>query len=188
MNRLGLLATVASLALTGAAFAQTSNSTTPPATPKPAATSTAPATTPAPRSSAMKPAQAPATTAAQPATQPEQKTVAAPAKPAEPKAAMAKNPRMKPAKAAHATHEPRTMRSAERARARHHAAMHATMATDRLADRETKALNVLEAKGYGSSYENFQRDGKNYSAMVMKNGKPEKVIVNPDTGAITPQR
>ncbi len=153
MNRLALLATVASFALTGAAFAQTGNSTTTPTTPpKPAATATAPAKA---------------------AAQPAKKTATAPTKPAAPKAAMAKKD-MKPVKAAH--HE----------RAKKPAAMRPTMAADRLADRETKALNVLEAKGYGGSYQNFQRDGKNYSAMVMKNGKPEKVIVNPDAGTVTP--
>lgn len=181
MNRLALLATVASLTLTGAAFAQT-NSTSSTTPPTPAAAATAPTQTPS--TSAQTAPLAPAAPAPEKsmAAQPEDKTATEPAKsaetakPAEPKAAMERKA------------EPRPMRAVHHERMRHHTAMHATMAASRLADRETKALNVLQANGYGSDYQNFQRDGNNYSATVTKNGKPEKVTIDPDTGTVTPQR
>ncbi len=56
----------------------------------------------------------------------------------------------------------------------------------RVVDRETRALNVLEAEGYGGNYTDFQSDGSSYSAMVMHDGKPQKVIIDPDAGTVTP--
>lgn len=60
------------------------------------------------------------------------------------------------------------------------------MAAARVVDRETRALNVLEAEGYGGNYTDFQSDGSSYSAMVMHDGKPQKVIIDPDAGTVTP--
>ena len=78
------------------------------------------------------------------------------------------------------------MKSAHRERAKRHAAMKPTIAAARVAGRETRALNVLEAEGYGGNYTDFQSDGSNYSAMVMHNGNPQKVIIDPDAGTVTP--
>jgi hypothetical protein len=166
MNRLLLLATVAAVALTGAAFAQTNGTST---APKPAATATAPATTtpPARPKAATTPTAKPAQATM---AQPEQNTAAKPA----PEAAMRKNTAMKPIKSAH------------RERRRGRGAMRPTMAAERVVDRETSALNVLEAKGYGGNYTDFRRDGSNYSAMVTHNGKQQKVIIDPNAGTVTP--
>jgi len=54
------------------------------------------------------------------------------------------------------------------------------------AQRMTKALNRLEAKGYGS-FNNFKADGANYSATVSQNGHEETVVVNPDSGQVMTQ-
>lgn len=165
MNRLLLFATAATFALTGAAFAQTNGTNT---APKPAATATAPVqpTPPAnPKTTATPTAPAQATMA-----QPKSNATAKPA----PEATMGKNTAMKPMKSAHREHTKR------------HTTMKPTMAAQRLVDRETQALNVLEAKGYGGNYTDFQRDGSNYSAMVTHKGKQQKVIIDPDTGTVTP--
>ncbi len=162
MNRLLLLATAATVALTGAAFAQTNG--TPGTAPKPAATATAPVPTSPPVSPRAKAAPAQATMA-----QPAQSTTVKSA----PEATTGKNTAMRPVK------------SARTERRRRHGAMRPTMAAERLVDRETSALNVLEAKGYGGNYTDFQRDGSNYSAMVTHNGKQQKVIIDPDAGTVT---
>jgi pyruvate/2-oxoglutarate dehydrogenase complex dihydrolipoamide acyltransferase (E2) component len=166
MNRVLLLATAATVALTGAAFAQTNgtNSTAP----KPAATATAPVPSPP---ASPKAASTPTTTPA-PATmaQPAQSTTVKPVA----EAMMGKNTAMRPVK------------SARRERRGRHGAMRPTMAAERLVDRETSALNVLEAKGYGGRYTDFQPDGSNYSAMVTHNGKQQKMIIDPDAGTVTP--
>jgi hypothetical protein len=166
MNRLLLFTAAASVALTGAAFAQTNGTTN--TTPKPAATATAPTqpSLPATPKAGATPTTAPHATMAQP----QGDTTAKPA----PKAMMGKNTAMKPVKSVH------------RERARRHAAMKPTMAAARVVDRETRALNVLEAKGYGGSYTDFQSAGRNYSAMVTHNGKSQKVIIDPDRGTVTP--
>lgn len=57
---------------------------------------------------------------------------------------------------------------------------------DATARRETKALNLIEAKGYGS-FTNFKADGKDYTATVMRNGHAMTVRVNPDNGQVTTQ-
>lgn len=54
------------------------------------------------------------------------------------------------------------------------------------ANRETRALNLLEAKGYGD-FSGFHRDGQNFAAMVLSQNKPVRVIVNPDAGTVTKQ-
>jgi hypothetical protein len=54
------------------------------------------------------------------------------------------------------------------------------------AARVTKALNVLEAKGYGS-FTNFRADGTKYAATVTQNGQPLTVVINPDNGQVTQQ-
>ncbi len=51
--------------------------------------------------------------------------------------------------------------------------------------RETKALNWLEATG-NRDFSDVQRDGRNYRATVTNDGTQQIVIVNPDTGQITP--
>jgi hypothetical protein len=60
------------------------------------------------------------------------------------------------------------------------------MRNDASADRETKALNLLEAKGYGS-FANFKSDGKDYAATVTEAGHNMTVRVDPDNGQITTQ-
>ena len=50
----------------------------------------------------------------------------------------------------------------------------------------TKALNLLEAKGYGA-FENFKADGQDYSASVTQSGHLMTVLVNPDSGRVTTQ-
>jgi hypothetical protein len=54
------------------------------------------------------------------------------------------------------------------------------------AQRMTSALNLLEAKGYGS-FNNFKRDGKDFTATVMKNGQSQTLRIDPDSGQITNQ-
>jgi len=54
------------------------------------------------------------------------------------------------------------------------------------ANRMTSALNLLEAKGYGS-FNDFKRDGKDFTATVMKNGQNQTVRIDPDTGSVTNQ-
>jgi Peptidase propeptide and YPEB domain len=54
------------------------------------------------------------------------------------------------------------------------------------AARTTQALNLLEAKGYGS-FSNFKQDGADFEATVKQNGQSFTVTVNPDTGQITRQ-
>jgi hypothetical protein len=167
MNRVLLLASAATVALTGAAFAQTNGTTS--IAPKPAATATAPVPTSPPASpkAASTPTTAPATATM---AQPGQSTTVKPAA----EATMGKNTAMRPVK------------SARRERRGRHGAMRPTMAAERLVDRETSALNLLEAKGYGGSYTDFQHDGSNYSAMVTHKGKQQKVIIDPDAGTVTP--
>jgi hypothetical protein len=54
------------------------------------------------------------------------------------------------------------------------------------AERITRALNLLEANGYGG-FTNFQPAAGGYAATVTKNGRQMNVTVNPDTGQVTPQ-
>jgi hypothetical protein len=55
------------------------------------------------------------------------------------------------------------------------------------AQRITRALNALEANGYGS-FTNFQPSGNGFTAAVNKGGGQTTVMVDPDTGQVTPQR
>ena len=48
----------------------------------------------------------------------------------------------------------------------------------------TRALNLLEAQGYGN-FTNFRRAGNDYDATVSQNGKTFPVTVDPATGQIT---
>ena len=64
----------------------------------------------------------------------------------------------------------------------HHAVPHPTMAFDHGA--ATKALNMLEAQGYGA-FSNFRPVGGNFAATVSQNGKTFQVTVDPATGQIT---
>jgi hypothetical protein len=50
--------------------------------------------------------------------------------------------------------------------------------------RMTKALNLLEAKGYGA-FENFKADGQDYSATVIQSGHSMTILVDPDSGRVT---
>jgi hypothetical protein len=70
--------------------------------------------------------------------------------------------------------------------ARHVMATHERSTSTPEALRETHALNLLEAKGYGD-FTNFRADGKNFTATVAAQGKSATVIVNPDSGQITRQ-
>jgi hypothetical protein len=78
--------------------------------------------------------------------------------------------------------------AAKMAMPRHQHARHmAALRHDRGASqegRETKALNLLEAKGYGS-FENFHADGKDYAATVNANGRQFQVMIDPDSGNVT---
>lgn len=64
------------------------------------------------------------------------------------------------------------------------------------ARRATRALDILEAHGYAAGLENksfgafqdFRPAGKNYAATIEQNGRSFVVIVDPDTGEVTPQR
>ena len=63
----------------------------------------------------------------------------------------------------------------------------ATAHDHRVATREarmTEALNLLEAKGYGT-FRDFRADGKNFDATVRQDGKSFTVVVDPDAGHIT---
>jgi hypothetical protein len=57
---------------------------------------------------------------------------------------------------------------------------------DRTAQRMTSALNLLEAKGY-ASFNDFKPAGKDFTAMVKKNGHDTTVHIDPDSGQITTQ-
>jgi hypothetical protein len=65
-------------------------------------------------------------------------------------------------------------------------AMHRASPASPEARRETHALNLIEAKGYGE-FTNFHADGKNFTASVMSAGKRYTVTVNPDTGQVARQ-
>ena len=52
--------------------------------------------------------------------------------------------------------------------------------------RMTRALNLLEAKGYGD-FSGFKQAGTEFAATVMRNGKQTVVTVNPDSDQVTPQ-
>jgi hypothetical protein len=54
------------------------------------------------------------------------------------------------------------------------------------ANRETQALNLIEARGYGP-IRSFRNDGKLYDATVMQNGKAISLQVDPDNGRVTHQ-
>jgi hypothetical protein len=68
----------------------------------------------------------------------------------------------------------------------HHAMQAASRSSDHTAQRMTSALNLLEAKGYGS-FDNFKSDGKNFTATVTRNGHEMSVRVDPDRGQVTVQ-
>jgi hypothetical protein len=50
-------------------------------------------------------------------------------------------------------------------------------------DRETKALNLLEANGYAQIVQ-FHPDGRNFDATVKQAGKDVQVTVDPDSGQV----
>ena len=50
-------------------------------------------------------------------------------------------------------------------------------------ERDTRALNLLEANGYAQIVQ-FHPDGKNFDATVMQGGKDVRVTVDPDSGRI----
>jgi len=52
------------------------------------------------------------------------------------------------------------------------------------ADRETQALNLLEAKGYGG-FTNFRPAGNDFTATVTREGRTMNVQVNPQSGQVT---
>ena len=49
----------------------------------------------------------------------------------------------------------------------------------------TKALNLLEEQGY-RNYKDFKWDGHKYTVTATYHGKLEQVMVDPNTGIITP--
>ncbi len=52
--------------------------------------------------------------------------------------------------------------------------------------RETKALNVLEENGYGD-FSDVKPDGSNFIATVNRDGSQVRVLVDPESGKVTPQ-
>jgi hypothetical protein len=54
------------------------------------------------------------------------------------------------------------------------------------AQRITRALNALEANGYGN-FTNFQPSGNGFTATVNKDGRQMNVMVDPDSGQVRPQ-
>ena len=70
--------------------------------------------------------------------------------------------------------------------AQHHAQNARYLRDTKSGDRMTKALNLLEAKGY-TDFTNFRPDGSDYSATIAKNGHDETVRVDPDSGQVTAQ-
>jgi hypothetical protein len=54
------------------------------------------------------------------------------------------------------------------------------------AQRITRALNTLEANGYGN-FTNFQPSGNGFTATVSKDGRQMNVMVDPDSGQVRPQ-
>jgi hypothetical protein len=54
------------------------------------------------------------------------------------------------------------------------------------AQRITRALNALEASGYGN-FTNFQPSGNGFTATVNKDGRQMNVMVDPDSGQVRPQ-
>ena len=75
---------------------------------------------------------------------------------------------------------------AAQAQHHHHAQAGKYQRINQVANRETKALNLLEAKGY-ASFSNFKPAGKDYSAIVAKNGHNMTVMVDPASGRVTTQ-
>ncbi|MBV8166122.1 MAG: hypothetical protein JO021_04965 [Alphaproteobacteria bacterium] len=63
---------------------------------------------------------------------------------------------------------------------RHHAAQRDVY---RAGDRDTQALNLLEAKGY-TGIQQFHPVGKDFEAMLTKDGKQMAVTIDPDAGTI----
>jgi hypothetical protein len=57
---------------------------------------------------------------------------------------------------------------------------------DATSHRMTAALNDLEAQGYGA-FSNFHPAGAGYAATVDQDGRQFTVMVNPDSGQVTPQ-
>ena len=51
----------------------------------------------------------------------------------------------------------------------------------------TRALNLLEAKGY-ADFRNFAVDGNDFTATVTRRDHPETLIVDPDGGTIQAAR
>ncbi|HUB96074.1 MAG TPA: hypothetical protein VL993_09160 [Stellaceae bacterium] len=52
--------------------------------------------------------------------------------------------------------------------------------------RQTRAMNLIGAAGY-NDFSNLTRDGKNFRATAMKGQQSVSVLVNPDTGSVTPE-
>ncbi len=52
-----------------------------------------------------------------------------------------------------------------------------------MGDRDTAALNLLEAQGYGQIVQ-FRPDGQTFDATVTQNGKDLQLTVDPGTGQI----
>jgi hypothetical protein len=61
----------------------------------------------------------------------------------------------------------------------------ATILVNAREHRETKALNWLEAAG-DNDFTDLRRDGSHYRVTVIRDGMPQVVTVDPDSGAIAP--
>ncbi|MGH7075874.1 MAG: hypothetical protein ACREFD_16985 [Stellaceae bacterium] len=72
-----------------------------------------------------------------------------------------------------------------RAMVRRHAVERRKRYERRRGDRATRALDLLEARGY-HDFKNFRRHGRDYAATVTHHGRRERVIVNPDSGSVRP--
>ena len=53
--------------------------------------------------------------------------------------------------------------------------------------RETRAMNLIGAAGY-DDFSNFTSDGRNFRATATKGGQRISVLVNPDSGRVTPEQ
>ena len=70
---------------------------------------------------------------------------------------------------------------------RHHHRMAMSMArgAGSTAARETRALNLLEAQGYGS-FTDFAPAGKDFTAKVTQNGHVSTMRIDPESGQVRP--
>jgi len=62
----------------------------------------------------------------------------------------------------------------------------ASMQDDPSSERATKALNLLEAKGY-TQFSNFRPTGRDFEATVTRDGRQSVVMIDPDADRVSSQ-